>query len=364
MKIPIVKLTAENKLVEKRVFNKFKKAVKDSAFILGPAVAEFEQKFAWYSGAKHAIGVSSGTDALHVALLACGIKEGDEVITTTVTYTSTAMAIAYCGAKPVLVDVDQSGNIDPAQIEAKITPRTKALLIVHLYGNACDLKAIKAIAAKHKLFVIDDCAHSQGARYRGKRIGSLTDISCFSFYPTKNLGAWGDAGAITTNNPTLAGQARLYKGYGEIEKNKSILLGHNKRMDALQAIVLTEKLAYLDRWNSKRRQAAKRYIANLKGVGDLTTLAYSEDCSFYVFPIKTKHRDALREFLGKKGIETIIHYPRPMHLQPCFDYLGYKPGDFPNAERHTSTVLSLPLHSALLVKEQDAVIAAVKEFFS
>ncbi len=363
MKIPIVKLAVENGVVKKKVFARFRKAVDNSAFVLGPAVAEFEQKFSKFCGAGYCIGVGSGTDALHVALLGLGIADGDEVITTPVTYTSTSMAIAYCGARPVLVDIREDGNIDPAKIEAAITRKTRAILVVHLYGNACDLRSIKAIAKRHRLFLIDDCAHSHGARYHGKKIGSLTDASCFSFYPTKNLGAWGDAGAVTTNSKEIARQVRLYKGYGEVEKNKSVLLGHNKRIDTLQAIVLSEKLPYLERWNVRRRKAAQRYIRALKGVGDVVTGPFSADCSYYVFPIKTRHRDALRRHLAGMGIETVIHYPRPMHLQPCFAYLGYKSGDFPNAEAHCRTVMSLPLHSAISAKEQAAVVAAIKIFF-
>jgi len=364
MKVAFIQLKKENLKIKKQFLIKANKMIDNSAFTLGEYTHVFEKDFAAFCQAKFCLGLGSGTDALHVALLACGIKKGDEVITTPVSYTATSLAIAYIGAKPVFVDVLADGNIDPSKIERVITPKTKAILIVHLYGHACKIAAVKAIAKKHKLFLIDDCAHAHGAAYQGKKIGSLTDISCWSFYPTKNLGAWGNAGAITTNNKKLLDQAFIYKNFGGLDKNNSQVIGYNYRMDDVQAIVLDLKLKYLERSNKKKQVLAQRYVRELIGIGDIKMSPFSKDCSYYVFTINTKYRDSLQKFLTKKGIQTFIHYPLPIHLQKCFKYLGYKKGDFPIAEKHALTVLSLPFYPSIPLKEQDIVITAVKSFFN
>ena len=362
--VTFVDLRKENELIRKKVFKKFKKIVDFSDFSLGKELKEFENNFTKFCGAKFCIGVASGTDALRTALLACGIKEGDEVITTPISYTATSLAIAHCNVKPVFVDVLEDGNIDPSKIEKAVTKKTRAILIIHMYGNSCDIDKIKRITKKYKLFLIDDCAHAHGAVYKNKRIGGLTDISCFSFYPTKNLGAWGDGGAITTNNNELYEKAKLFKNFGGINKDYSQVIGYNSKLDTIQAVVLNEKLKYLDKLNKKRQNMAKRYTEKLKSVGDIKTLPFSKNCSYYVFPIKTNQREKLREFLSKKGIPTLIHYPLPIHLQKCFDYLGYKKGDFLNAEKHAKTVMSLPFHSFLTDKEQNYVVDSIKSFFN
>ena len=362
-KVSFVDLRKENELIRRRVFKKFEKIVDSSDFTLGKEVNEFEMNFAKFCGAKFCIGVASGTDALRTALFACGIKDGDEVVTTPISYTATSLAIAHVNAKPVFIDILEDGNIDHSKIEKAITKKTRAILIVHMYGNPCDVDKIRQIAKKHKLFLIDDCAHAHGAIYKNKRIGGLTDISCFSFYPTKNLGAWGDGGAITTNNKELYEKAKLFKGFGGVNKDFSEVIGYNSKLDTIQAAVLNEKLKNLLKLNKKRTIMAKRYTESLSGVDDIKTLPFSKDCSYYVFPIKTNHREKLREFLSKKEITTLIHYPLPIHLQECFKYLGYKKGDFPNAEKHAKIVLSLPFYPHLGFKEQDKVINSVKRFF-
>ncbi|MDO8486312.1 MAG: DegT/DnrJ/EryC1/StrS family aminotransferase [Candidatus Staskawiczbacteria bacterium] len=361
--VSFLKLKIENDFVKKEVLKKISELADNSAFTLGPPVQEFEKNFSRFCGAKFCLGVSSGTDALRTALLACGVISGDEVITTPITYTSTSLAIAHCGAKPVFVDVLDSGNIDPSKIESAITKRTKAILVVHMYGNICDMDKIRPIAKRHGLFLIDDCAHSQGASYKGKMAGSLAEISCFSFYPTKNLGAWGDAGAITTDNKNLLDKASLFKDRGEAVKNYSKVIGYNSRLDTIQAIVLNEKLKHLKVWNKRRSDVALKYIKALGGVGDIKMLPFSRECSYYNFPIMTSQRKKLMVFLEKMGVKTLINYPLPVHLQECFGYLGYKRGDLPKAESFADSVMSLPFHSFLTGQDQNLVIRLIKEFF-
>src|SRR3989344_1555978 len=364
MKVKFVDLKKENDIIKKACLKKIGELTDSSAFTLGPEVQKFEKNFAGFCGTRFCLGVGSGTDALRTALLACGIKEGDEVITPPISYASTSLAIVHCGGKPVFVDVLENGNIDHAKIEAAITKNTKAILVVHMYGNVCEMSRIELIVKKYKLFLIDDCAHSHGASYKGKRAGSLADISCFSFYPTKNLGAWGDAGGITTNDRQLYEKARLYKNYGELTQNYSLVIGYNSKLDAVQAAILGIKLKHLKLWNKKRSACAKRYTQSLKGVGDIKTLQFSENCSYYNFPINTGHRNTLQEFLKKRGIQTFVRYPLPIHLQECFKYLGYKKGDFPVAEKHARTVLSLPFYPFLLEESQKYVVDSIKKFFS
>jgi len=363
MKVPFLKLKIENDFVKKEILKKISELVDSSTFTLGLPVQEFEKNFSRFCGAKFCLGVGSGTDALRTALLACGVGLRDEVITTPMTYASTSLAIAHCGAKPVFVDVLDDGNIDPSKIEKAITKRTKAVLVVHMYGNVCDIDKIRTIAKRHGLFLVDDCSHSQGASYRGKMAGSVADISCFSFYPTKNLGAWGDAGAITTNNKKLLDKAFLFKNRGEVVRNYSKVIGYNSKLDTIQAIVLNEKLKHLKAWNKKRSDAALKYTKALGGVGDIKMLPFSRECSYYNFPIITSQRKKLMAFLEKMGVKTLIHYPLPLHLQECFEYLGYERGDLPKAESFANSVMSLPFHSFLTNQEQNLVTRLIKEFF-
>lgn len=363
MNVKFLDLKPENDLVKKVCLKKISDLADSSQFTLGQAVQDFEKGFARLCGAKFCLGVGSGTDALRTALLAIGVGFGDEVITPPISYTSTSLAIAHCNALPIFVDVLENGNIDPSKIEAAITPKTKAILIVHMYGNACDVDKIKKIAKKHKLFLVDDCAHSQGARYKGRPIGSLTDISCFSFYPTKNLGAWGDAGGITTNDKELFEGAKLFKNYGEKNQNYSEVIGYNSKLDTIQAIVLGEKLKHLGKWNKQRSIRAEYYTKKLAGVGDIKMTLFSKDSCYYNFTIHTAHRTKLIEFLKFKGIGTSIRYPMPAHLQECFKALGYKKGAFPIAEWQVETVMSLPLYSSLPCGSQKYVVDSIKDFF-
>lgn len=358
--IPLNNLKPENEQVREKVLNRIGQLLDRSEFVEGKELEIFENNFKKYCNVKFCHGVGSGTDALRTALLACGIGKGDEVITTPITYVATTLAIAHVGATPVFVDVGSDGNIDPTLISKAITKKTKAILPVHMYGNPCDMDSIRKIAKAHKLFVIDDCSHAQGTLYKGKKVGSLADISCFSLYPTKSLGAWGDAGVLTTDNKKLADRAYLFKNYGEEKtgRNFSKVIGYNSKLDPIQAIVLDEKLKHLDAWNAKRNKIAKRYSELLKDIPGVSTLPLATFS--YVYPILVKNQKLFRANMEKNGVATGVHYPQPMHLQEAFQYLGYKRGDFPRAEAHAASVVSLPFFPSLSQADQDKVISAVK----
>jgi len=362
-KIKFVDLVKENLIVKDKVLKKIGELVDSSKFTLGNAVNRFEKNFASYCGANYGLGVASGTDSIRVALKACDVGKGDEIITTPISYTSTSLAISHAGANPVFVDVKDDGNIDPLKIRGAITKKTKALLITHMYGNPCDLAELKKIAKKYEIYLIDDCSHAHGANYGGKKVGGICDVSCFSNYPTKCLGAWGDAGTLTTSSKKIYEKALLYKNYGEKIRNFSKVIGYNSKLDTIQAIVLNHKLKYLEKWNRKRQDAAKYYSKGLNNVGDIFVLPFSRDISYYVFPIKSKFRDKLSKHLSSNGVENFIHYPMPIHLQECFSFLGYKRGDFPRAEEHSSKVLSIPLYPSISRSDQDYVINIIKDFF-
>ena len=363
MRIPLNYLKPENEKVRARVMRRISQLLDRSFFVEGEDLASFEKNFAAYCGTDYCHGVGSGTDALRTALLAIGVGPGDEVITTPFTYVATSLAIAHVGARPVFVDVGKDGNMNSQLIESAITKRTKAILPVHMYGNPCDMDAIKKIAKKNKLLVIDDCSHAQGTQYKNKKVGSLADVSCFSLYPSKNLGAWGDAGVITTNNKKIAERVYLYKNYGEEKtgRNYAKVLGYNSKLDPIQAIVLDEKLKYLDVWNARRRDVADWYRQGLENIPNLQVPLLAKETSYYVFPVLTSRREALRSALSKKEIETGIHYPQPMHLEEAFSYLGYKKGDFPQAEYFADHVMSLPMFPSLSKKEQKRIMIAVSE---
>jgi dTDP-4-amino-4,6-dideoxygalactose transaminase len=333
-----------------------------SRYILGPEVAAFEAEFAAYLGVKHAIGVGSGTDALNVALRACRIGPGDEVITVSHTAVATVSAIEMAGAVPVLVDIDPVGcTIDPGKIEAAITPRTKALIPVHLYGRPADLDPILAIAKKYKLKVIEDCAQSHGAMYKGRRTGSYGDLSCFSFYPTKNLGAIGDGGMVVSNNDELAGRAGLVRQYGWAQRYVSDIPGINTRLDELQAAILRVKLRWLDQDNAARRELAAAYSAGLSGAKDLTLPAAHEGHVFHLYVVRSPFRDKLLTHLKSKGVGAMVHYPVPVHLQPAYRerFAAARLGE---TERAAREVLSLPMYPELSASEVKQVTAAVLEF--
>jgi dTDP-4-amino-4,6-dideoxygalactose transaminase len=337
-------------------------------FVLGPEVEAFEVEFAAYHGAKHAIGVASGTDALELALRAAGLGPGDEAITVAHTAVATVCGIERAGARPVLVDIDpRSYTIDPRAVEAAITPRTRAIVPVHLYGQPADLPALVGIARRHDLCLIEDCAQAHGARHGGRLVGTLGDLGAFSFYPTKNLGAFGDGGAVLTDDAALAARLRRLRDYGQAERYHHAERGVNSRLDELQAALLRVKLAHLDEHNAERRRLAACYLAGLCGVGlpravpDETTAEHV----YHLFAVRHPERDRLRARLNALGVETFIHYPIPIHLQPAYADLGYRAGSLPITERVAREVFSLPLFVGLgegrLVRVMEAVAAARRE---
>jgi dTDP-4-amino-4,6-dideoxygalactose transaminase len=334
-------------------------------YILGEEVRAFEDEFSSYLGVRFGIGVGSGTEALHLALRVCGITSTDEIITVSHTAVATVAAIGLCGAKPVLIDIDASTFlIDPERIERAITPRTKAIIPVHLYGYVADMEAIRFIADRHGLRVIEDCAQSHGALLKGRQSGSWGDLSAFSFYPTKNLGALGDGGMVLTDDPELAERVRWIRQYGWRHRYVSEIPGFNSRLDELQAAILRVKLKYLDQRNEARRQKAQLYAARLKAMG--IRCPVEEDPKrhvYHLYVIQARDRDALQTFLKEKGIETLIHYPVPVHLQRAYQYLGYQQGDLPATERCSKEILSLPLYPEMPESDVEEVAAWVGRFY-
>ncbi len=335
-------------------------------FILGEEVKEFEQRVAQYLGVKHCIGVGSGTDALQIALMAIGLNPGDEVITTPFTFVATAETIVLLGGKPVYVDIDErTYNINPELIEDKITEKTKAIIPVHLYGQPAEMEKILDIAKRYNLYVIEDSAQAFGAEYKGRKVCTFGDMACISFFPTKNLGAFGDAGMIVTNNDDLAEKVKMIRVHGSKKRYHHELLGVNSRLDTLQAGILLVKLKYVDKWNERRIEIANRYSSALKD-SDSVVVPYSEPYNkhiYHQYTIRTSRRDELIEFLRGRGVQTAVHYPIPLHLQRAFAYLGYKKGDFPIAEKCAQEVLSLPMFPELRDDEVDYVIECILDFF-
>ncbi|NOZ30320.1 MAG: DegT/DnrJ/EryC1/StrS family aminotransferase [Chloroflexi bacterium] len=363
MPIPLVDLKAQYATIQEEIDAAIRRVIDKTAFIMGPEVRNFEEAFAAYCEAKHAIGVGSGTAALFLALQACGIGPGDEVITTPFTFMATAEAISQVGARPVFVDIDRDTyNIDPEQIEAAITPRTKAIMPVHLYGQPAEMDEINAIAKAHGLWVIEDAAQAHGARYKGRRVGSLGDIACFSFYPSKNLGAYGDGGAVVTNHDDLAARVRLLRDHGRSSKYVHQELGWGLRLDALQAAILGAKLPHLDEWNAARRERAQRYAEWLADTEIVTpTAAPHVEHVYHCYVIRTPRRDEVHDALRARGIGVGIHYPIPLHRQPAYESLGYAKGAFPISERYSEEVLSLPMYAELTEAQQQEIVSAIRE---
>ncbi|MEF3273254.1 MAG: DegT/DnrJ/EryC1/StrS family aminotransferase [Chloroflexus sp.] len=360
--IPFVDLKAQYLSIKEEIDRAVLDTLASTQFVLGKEVAAFEELFAAYTQCQYAIGVNSGTSALHLALLAAGVGRGDEVITTPHTFIATVSAIDYTGARPVLVDIDPvSFTIDPAHIEAAITPRTKAIIPVHLYGQPADMDPIMAIARKHGLVVIEDAAQAHGAEYRGRRVGSIGDLGCFSFYPGKNLGAYGEGGAVTTNNPELARTVRMLRDWGAERRYHHDLKGFNYRMEGVQGAILRVKMAYIEQWTELRRAAAARYDALLAPIGIHTPVALPDRRHVYhIYAIRDSRRDELQTYLHDHGIGTGIHYPIPVHLQKAFADLGYQAGDFPQAEAAAAEVLSLPMFPELTAAQQQVVVNALQ----
>ncbi len=363
MTIPLNDLKAEYASIQPEMDAAIQRVISNTSFILGKEVAEFEKNFAAFCQASHCVGVDSGTAALHLALLILGIQPGDEVVTTTHTFIATAEVISVIGARPVFVDIDpRTYNLDPQQLERAITPRTRAIIPVHLYGQPAEMDAILDIARRHNLPVIEDAAQAHGAEYRGRRAGTMGDIACFSFYPGKNLGAYGDGGALVTNNAEYAARAKMLRDHGRTDKYAHQIVGYGYRLDALQAAILGAKLPHLDAWNARRREVAARYDQLLKDA-DVVTPYVPPDISpvFHVYCIRHKNRDALRAHLKECGVDTGIHYPIPLHLQPVYQSLGYKAGDFPNAEKAANEILSLPIYPAMTEAQIHQIVDAIKE---
>lgn len=366
MKVPFLNLVAAYEDIKEEVLPAIENTIAHCQFTLGPAVNAFEKDFASYCGVSEAVGVNSGTSALHMALLAAGIGKGDEVITVAHTFVATVAAILYAGAKPVLVDIDpERMTMDPNKIEAAITPRTKAIIPVHLYGQPAAMDHILSIARQHRVLVIEDACQAHGARYNGKRAGSLGDMGCFSFYPGKNLGAYGEGGAVTTSNQELARKTRIFRDWGAEKRYHHDVLGFNARMEGIQGAVLGIRLKRLDELNDRRREVAKIYS---KGLVDLPLVipVAAPECQhvYHLYAVRTPRRDELLTFLQEKEVYCGIHYPTPVHLQKGYACLGYAKGDFPVSEKTASEELSLPMCPYLSEEQANYVVSRIREFFS
>jgi len=370
-RVPLLNIPATFSQIMEEVEQGMAEVVRSGYFIMGPKVTELEEKVASYCQSKYAVAVSSGTDALLIALMAADIGPGDEVITTPYTFFATAGSIARTGAKPVMVDIEPANfNIDVTRIEAAITPNTKAILPVHLYGQCADMDPILEIARKHKLVVIEDAAQAIGSEYKGRRAGSIGDYGCFSFFPTKNLGGFGDGGLVTTSSKELYEKLKILRVHGMEPKYYHQLLGGNFRMDALQAAVVTAKLQFLEDWTQKRRDHAKLYNREFQSNQLVPPLSLPPETfqrhiyNQYVIRVGEGKRDALRQYLADHNIAAEIYYPVSLHEQACFQYLGYKKGDFPVAEQASVETLALPIANEITQEQQALVVNCVKDFFS
>jgi len=349
-KIPFLDLKAHHDPIRAEVMAAMNQVIDENAFAGGKYVTQFENDYAPYCDSKFCIGVGNGTDSLWLALLALGVGAGDEVITVPMTFMATTEAITYAGAKPVFVDIEpRTYTMDVTKIEAAITPRTKAIIPVHLFGQCADMDPIMAIAKKHNLFVIEDAAQAQGAQYKGRKAGSNGHAGSFSFYPGKNLGAWGEAGAVTTNDPALAERVKMFREHGQKTKYYHDVVGWNARMDGLQGAVLKVKLKYLDKANAGRRRVAALYRELLAGIPGVVLPVEAEYAGhiYHVYAVRVSQRDSLMQKLGERGVGTGIHYPVPVHLQKAYASLGHRRGDFPISEACADSFLSLPMFPEL-----------------
>lgn len=364
MNIPSIDLKAQHQSIRPEIEAAIAEVFARGAFILGEETQAFEREFADFCGVAHAIGVDSGTSALHLALRACGIGPGDEVISVSHTAVATIAAIEMCAARPVLVDITpETMTMDPSRLEQALSPRTRAILPVHLYGCPANLDEILDFAKKHHLFVIEDCAQAHGATWRGKPVGGWGDISAFSFYPTKNLGAYGDGGAILTGNPELAQKVRLLRQYGWEQRYISQVKGFNSRLDELQAAILRVKLRHLSAWNAKRKSLAETYQQALAESSYVLPLEPAQAGHVYhQYVIRLKQRDALKVYLASQHIQSAIHYPVPVHRQPAYQNLGYPPGSLPVTEQAAEQVLSLPLYPEMSEANVKQVCEKILEF--
>jgi len=360
--IPLIDLKAQHRAIRAELDEAIHRVLDNTAFILGSEVTAFENEFAACCGAAHALGLNSGTSALHLALLAAGVGPGDEVITTPFTFIASVASIGYTGATPVLVDIDpRTYNIEPANIEVAITPRTKAIVPVHLFGQAADMDPIMEIARRHRLVVIEDAAQAHAAEYKGRRCGSLGDMACFSFYPTKNLGACGEGGMLVTNNDEFAHTVRLLRDWGTDKKYEHRLRGYNYRMEGLQGAILGVKLRHLAAWTEARIGHAAQYSRLLagSGIGAPLVMPWARHV-FHVYTVRVPNREQVQAKMLAAGVQTGVHYPSPVHLQPAWSNLGYGPGSLPEAERASCEVMSLPMYPELTSEQIETVAAALK----
>jgi dTDP-4-amino-4,6-dideoxygalactose transaminase len=359
MKVPFLDLHAQYETIRPEIALAMQQVLDRGVFASGPFVDQFEREFALFCQCRYAIGVSSGTAALGLALSGLGIGHDDEVITVPNSFIATAEAISYCGARPVFVDVDaRTYTMNPALLEAAVTPRTKAVIPVHLFGHMADMDPIMEVARAHRLFVIEDACQAHGARYRGRPAGSIGDAGCFSFYPGKNLGAYGEAGAIVTNSVELKTKTRLLRDHGQMRKNHHTVIGWNARMDELQAAILSVKLKHLEAWNKARRGHAQIYRALLAGLDNVILPREAIDAkhAYHIYAIRVRNRDRVLKALAEKGIQCGVHYPMPLHLQEAYHFLGWRQGSFPTAEKCAEQLLSLPMFPEL-TKDQIEYVA-------
>ena len=361
--IPYSALSTESALIKEELMSAFERVLDSGRYILGPEVLAFEQEFAAYCQTKYSSGISNGTSALHLVLRAIGIKPGDEVITVSNSFVASAAAISLAGGKPVFVDICHCGNMDPQQLEDVITSRTRAVIPVHLTGRPAEMKAILEIARRRQLFVLEDAAQAVGAELEGKRVGSWGDAACFSMHPLKNLHAFGDAGMVTSNDLDLITRINKMRNHGLHNREQCDFFSFNSRLDELQAGMLRIQLRHLDKWTSIRRNLALRYNDLLRpyvGVPDENT---GEKCVFQTYVVKAERRDALKLFLNENGVEALIHYATPIHLQPAAKELGYGSADFPKTLEHVSKILSLPLYPSITHDQQDRVVELISTFY-
>lgn len=362
--IPCLDLKFQNQQVKNEIFELFEKVYDKTAFSGGPFVEEFELNFAKYTQVTYALGASNGTTALHLAMLALGIGKNDEVIIPANTFIATAWGVSHAGATPVFVDCTaDSWQIDVSKIEEKITAKTKAIIGVHLYGQPFDIDAVKAICDKHNLFLVEDAAQAQGARYKGKTVGGFGEMACFSFYPGKNLGACGEAGGITTNSELYANRIKSLRNHGMTVRYFHDEIGYNYRMGGLEAASLIVKLRYLEGWNNKRREIAKRYLSEIKN--DKIKMQYQPafaDSVFHLFVVTTENKEDFCKYVTDNGIVPAFHYPVPCHLQKAYAHLGHKPGDFPNSEYLAAHCVSLPMFAELTDEQVNHVIEVLKSY--
>ncbi|MFE8701704.1 DegT/DnrJ/EryC1/StrS family aminotransferase [Cytobacillus sp. FJAT-54145] len=368
MKVPMLDLSEQYQELRSEVLEVLDGVMSSSRFILGDNVKKLEQDVAKYSNVAHGIGCGNGSDAIHIALQALEVGPGDEVITTPFTFFATGGAIVRAGAKPVYVDIDPvTFNIDPDKIEAAITENTKAIIPVHLYGQMADMERIAEIAKKHNLAIVEDAAQAIGAKHNGKSVGELGSAATYSFFPTKNLGAYGDAGMIVTNNDDVAEKSKVIRVHGSKPKYYHSVLGYNSRLDEMQAAILNVKFPHLDRWSELRRQKAETYTHLLKEmVGDAVVTPIEKEGNYHVFhqyTIRVEKRDELQKYLQEQGVSTMIYYPLPLHIQPVFKDLGYKEGDLPISEKAANEALSLPMFPELKTEQQEYVVAKIAEFY-